>query len=95
MGAVKISGEGGGVNGGKILQILYTATSILLLYQPYIIYFRVLLKFGADPEATDDLGRRPVECIPDIDNFDLVVDAQVSVTPLINNLESRSLEYII
>ena len=30
-----------------------------------------------------------VECIPDIDNFDLVVDAQVSVTPHISNLERR------
>ena len=39
--------------------------------------FRVLLKFGADTEATDDLGRRPVECIPDASTFDLVPDAQV------------------
>ncbi len=52
------------------------------------LLFRVLLKFGADPEGTDDLGRRPVECIPDIENFDLVIDAQVSAIPQINNLES-------
>ena len=37
---------------------------------------RVLLKFGADIEATDDLGRKPVECIPDAANFELVPDAQ-------------------
>ena len=55
------------------------------------MFFRVLLKFGADPEGTDDLGRRPVECIPDIENFDLVIDAQVSVKLCINNLESRGI----
>jgi len=37
---------------------------------------RVLLKFGADIEATDDLGRRPIECIPDASTFELVPDAQ-------------------
>ena len=37
---------------------------------------RVLLKFGADTDTTDDLGRKPVECIPDASNFELVPDAQ-------------------
>ena len=37
---------------------------------------RVLLKFGADLEATDDLGRKPIECIPDAANYDLIPDAQ-------------------
>ena len=43
------------------------------------MYFRVLLKFGGDPESTDDLSRRPVECIPDEDMFDMVLDAQVFI----------------
>ena len=38
---------------------------------------RVLLKFGANNEAIDDLGRRPIECIPDAADFELVPDAQV------------------
>jgi CAP-Gly domain-containing linker protein 3/4 len=37
---------------------------------------RVLLKFGADRESTDDLGRKPVECVPDAASFELVPDAQ-------------------
>ena len=28
--------------------------------------------------STDDLGRKPVECVPDAANFELVPDAQVS-----------------
>jgi hypothetical protein len=36
-----------------------------------------LLKFGANIEAVDDLGRRPIECIPDAADFELVPDAQV------------------
>ena len=37
---------------------------------------RVLLKFGANAEATDDLGRKPCESTPDPDTFDMVPDAQ-------------------
>ena len=51
----------------------------IVLFYVYIIHFRVLLKFGGDPESTDDLSRRPVECIPDEDMFDMVLDAQVFV----------------
>ena len=36
---------------------------------------RVLLKFGADTEAADDLGRKPRECVPESDVFDMVPDA--------------------
>ena len=37
---------------------------------------RVLLKFGANAEATDDLGRKPCESVPDPETFDMVPDAQ-------------------
>ena len=37
---------------------------------------RVLLKFGADIETLDELGRKPVECVPDASNFELVPDAK-------------------
>ena len=37
---------------------------------------RVLLKFGTDIETLDELGRKPVECVPDASNFELVPDAQ-------------------
>ena len=43
----------------------------------FLRHLRVLLKFGADIEATDDLGRKPVECIPEAESFELVPDAQV------------------
>ena len=36
---------------------------------------RVLLKFGADTEACDDLGRKPRECVPEPETFDMVPDA--------------------
>eukprot|EP00090_Calanus_glacialis_P040977 TRINITY_DN7180_c0_g1_i2.p1 TRINITY_DN7180_c0_g1~~TRINITY_DN7180_c0_g1_i2.p1 ORF type:complete len:672 (+),score=124.75 TRINITY_DN7180_c0_g1_i2:72-2087(+) len=55
---------------------------------------RVLLKFGADIEATDDLGRKPVECIPDAANFELVPDAQELIEKmaklLLEGLEDRN-----
>ena len=50
---------------------------VLQLYSIKKSMYRVLLKFGADIEATDDLGRRPIECIPDASTFELVPDAQV------------------
>lgn len=43
---------------------------------------RVLLKFGANLEAIDDLGRRPIECIPDAADFELVPDAQELITKM-------------
>merc|ERR1719347_728979 len=49
---------------------------------------RVLLKFGADKDARDDLGRKPIECIPDLNNFDLVPDGQELVRKLSDLLES-------
>jgi len=55
---------------------------------------RVLLKFGANIETTDDLGRKPVECIPDASNFELVPDAQELIEKmsklLLEGLEDRN-----
>ena len=42
------------------------------------------MKFGADVEATDDLGRRAVECVPDVSTFELVPDAQVNNQDITN-----------
>lgn len=54
---------------------------------------RVLLKFGADLEQTDDLGRKPVECVPDESNFEVVPDAQELINKmtrlLTDGLEER------
>jgi len=52
---------------------------------------RVLLKFGADIDATDDLGRKPHECIPDAANFELVPDAQELIEKM-TKLLSEGLE---
>jgi len=52
---------------------------------------RVLLKFGADVEATDDLGRRAVECVPDVSTFELVPDAQELINKMVRLL-SEGLE---
>ena len=54
---------------------------------------RVLLKFGADTEACDDLGRKPRECVPEPETFDMVPDAgeliERMVKLLSEGLESR------
>ena len=54
---------------------------------------RVLLKFGADTEASDDLGRKPRECVPEPEIFDMVPDAAELIermTKLLSEgLESR------
>ena len=55
---------------------------------------RVLLKFGANSEAVDDLGRKPRECVPEPETFDMVPDAQDLIDKmeklLSEGLESRS-----
>ncbi|CAG0888530.1 unnamed protein product [Darwinula stevensoni] len=37
---------------------------------------KVLLEHGADLTATDDLGRTPLECVPEASTFDLIPDVQ-------------------
>ena len=55
---------------------------------------RVLLKFGANSEAIDDLGRKPRECVPEPETFDMVPDAQDLIDKMVKllseGLESRS-----
>merc|ERR1719232_1388871 len=55
---------------------------------------RVLLKFGANTEATDDLGRKPQESVPESDVFDMVPDAgeliERMVKLLSEGLETRT-----
>ena len=55
---------------------------------------RVLLKFGANSEAVDDLGRKPRECVPEPETFDMVPDAQDLIDKMVKllseGLESRS-----
>ena len=55
---------------------------------------RVLLKFGANTESTDDLGRKPRECVPDEETFDMVPDAPELIDKmyklLSEGLESKS-----
>ena len=36
---------------------------------------RILLSFGADKDLLDDLARKPVDCVPDPEDFDLIPDA--------------------
>ena len=52
---------------------------------------RVLLKFGANTEATDDLGRKPQESVPEPDVFDMVPDAQEMIDRM-SKLLSEGLE---
>ena len=55
---------------------------------------RVLLKFGANSEAVDDLGRKPRECVPEPETFDMVPDAQDLIDKMVKllseGLESRA-----
>jgi len=53
---------------------------------------RVLLKFGADLDSTDDLGRTPRECIPDASNYDLIPDAQELISKMEKLLSEGLLE---
>ena len=54
---------------------------------------RVLLKFGANSETVDDLGRKPRECVPEPDTFEMVPDAQDLIDKMVKllseGLESR------
>ena len=36
---------------------------------------RILLSFGADKDLLDDLARKPLDCVPDPEDFDLIPDA--------------------
>ncbi|TRY74970.1 hypothetical protein TCAL_11612 [Tigriopus californicus] len=35
---------------------------------------RVLLQFGADPDLKDDLARKPIDCLPEAEDFSLIPD---------------------
>ena len=36
---------------------------------------RVLLGFGADPDLKDDLARKPVDCVPEAEDYSLIPDS--------------------
>ena len=36
---------------------------------------KILLSFGADKDLLDDLARKPEDCVPDPEDFDLIPDA--------------------
>ena len=55
---------------------------------------RILLSFGADKDLLDDLARKPVDCVPDPEDFDLIPDAPdliVKMRKLLNIRDSIQL----
>jgi CAP-Gly domain-containing linker protein 3/4 len=51
----------------------------------------ILLSFGADKDLQDDLARMPIDCIPELEDFDLIPDAAeiiVKMKKLLSNSQS-------
>ena len=57
---------------------------------------RILLSFGADKDLLDDLARKPVDCVPDPEDFDLIPDAPdliVKMRKLLNIRDSIQMNF--
>ena len=55
---------------------------------------RILLSFGADKDLLDDLARKPVDCVPDPEDFDLIPDAPDLIVKMRKLLNIRNGEIL-
>ena len=55
---------------------------------------KILLSFGADKDLLDDLARKPIDCVPDPDDFDLIPDAADLIVKMRKLLNIRNGEVL-